>query len=185
MYDISDQIMKKSYSLALFLVMFLGIVTIFLGINTVMAEEDKIPSWVKKNMMFWGDGLLEDFEMVEMLQYLINHNIIQLETTVKTIEKPELVCEVSIPVSTDSLDREIASLITSLEYCEDTKEDDIDVIKESYEKDFQAYFKQIKELEKKVKENYYVVLEFNSQIQNLDLEISRLQQELKYLQPRQ
>ncbi len=79
MYDDSDQIMKKSYSLALFLVMFLATVTVFLGINSVMAEEGKIPTWVKGVFGYYVQGHMEDSELIDALEFLIDEGIIDIE----------------------------------------------------------------------------------------------------------
>lgn len=44
---------------------------------SIQAQEDgNIPSWVKKIMVFWGDGLLEDSEMLNVLQWLIDSRVI-------------------------------------------------------------------------------------------------------------
>jgi len=70
-----------------------------IGFTEIQAQEEtnEIPSWVKKNMVFWGDNLLDDKEIVNMLQWLIDSNIIELdnnvivENTMSTITESELV----------------------------------------------------------------------------------------------
>ena len=73
-----------------------GIISfLFIAVTTSYAQEaseDEIPSWVKKNMVWWGEDMLEDYEMINMLEWLVNSEVIKLQDIVvkKTVEVPEI-----------------------------------------------------------------------------------------------
>lgn len=126
-------------------------------------EDSEIPSWVKKNMVFWGDDLLTDNEMVNMLQYLVDADIIKLgENTIqKEIEIVEIQIEPNDNIENDRIieefEREIVELENAIENRERVIEDledqltsEVDEVKEIFAKDSIEYEKVIKELRAKL-----------------------------------
>jgi len=144
--------------------------------------DGEIPSWVKKNMIFWGDGLLEDNEMMNMLQWLINSDIIQvgensnkeLEQTISELRKiikqgveidigveddmsaenPDVIAEKDAKIA--ELELKIAELDETIEKNENEFRDkftiETDAIKDSYTLDLKAYKAEIKTLKEKILE---------------------------------
>lgn len=56
----------------------LAITTLFLGVNTVMADEGKIPAWIKGVFGYYVQGDLSDSELIDALEFLIAEGIIPI-----------------------------------------------------------------------------------------------------------
>lgn len=65
-------IMNKGYFVLILLII---PITIY-----AQESENEIPEWIKIMMVLWGDGLIEDKEMLTLFQWLIDNNIIQMDT---------------------------------------------------------------------------------------------------------
>ena len=120
--------MKKSL---LSLPIILGIIVI-ISVPSVVAqsESNEIPSWVKKNMVFWGDGLLEDNEVMNMLQWLINSNIIQIENNNIDVENTTYMELAETPIQIVNMQK----IIDDLQVKNDELENDKDVLEEEFMK---------------------------------------------------
>ena len=50
-------------------------------ISSSWAEESVIPSWIKNNAGWWASGMITEDEFLKGIEYLINNNIILIDTT--------------------------------------------------------------------------------------------------------
>ena len=50
-------------------------------ISSSWAEESVIPSWIKNNAGWWASGMITEDEFLKGIEYLINENIILIDTT--------------------------------------------------------------------------------------------------------
>lgn len=57
----------------------LVISTGILGANSVMAEEGKIPPWVKGVFAFYAQGNMSDLELIDALKFLIENEILVID----------------------------------------------------------------------------------------------------------
>jgi len=57
---------------------------------TPVSVDIDIPSWVKKNAMWWSDGQINDPDFAKGIEYLIQENIISVPTTDKNIDESEV-----------------------------------------------------------------------------------------------
>ena len=51
-------------------------------ISSSWAEESVIPSWIKNNAGWWASGMITEDEFLKGIEYLINENIILIDTTI-------------------------------------------------------------------------------------------------------
>ena len=51
-------------------------------ISSSWAEESVIPSWIKNNAGWWASGMITEDEFLKGIEYLINKNIILIDTTI-------------------------------------------------------------------------------------------------------
>jgi len=63
------------------------LMTSFVTFNTISAQEETIPSWIKTTVGFWVNGAISDSEFLNAVQFLANQGIIQVSST-KTIQIP-------------------------------------------------------------------------------------------------
>ena len=55
------------------------LIGITIGSSTnVIAQQASIPSWVKHNALWWGQGQISDDEFIKALQWLIDNSLIKL-----------------------------------------------------------------------------------------------------------
>ena len=54
------------------------IITVFDLPKVSDVSEDKIPSWVKQNAKWWGDGAIDEDDFVKGLEYMIEKGIINV-----------------------------------------------------------------------------------------------------------
>jgi len=59
-------------------------------VNAQEASENEFPSWIKKNMVWWVEGLIEDNEMKEMLKFLLKDNIIKVDSSKMITQEEQL-----------------------------------------------------------------------------------------------
>jgi len=65
----------------------LAIVTVLLvslSITTIYAQSDSIPSWVRTNALWWGQGQISDADYLQGLQYLITNKMLRVSQTFDT-----------------------------------------------------------------------------------------------------
>ena len=55
--------------------------TLPITISSSWAEESVIPSWIKNNAGWWASGMITEDEFLKGIEYLINKNIILIDTT--------------------------------------------------------------------------------------------------------
>jgi len=69
--------------LLIFILITIGIISgISLGLsNNISAEENSIPSWVKKSAEWWVDGSIGDADFIKSLEFLIKEEIITIPKT--------------------------------------------------------------------------------------------------------
>jgi len=63
------------------LYLIIGLSTSPITISSSWAEESVIPSWVKNNAGWWASGMITEDEFLKGIEYLINENIILIDTT--------------------------------------------------------------------------------------------------------
>ena len=75
-YEYDSFIMK----ILVFSLVVIGIISgIGLGLsNNVAAEENSIPSWIKKSAEWWADGGISDADFIKSIEYLVNNDIIKI-----------------------------------------------------------------------------------------------------------
>lgn len=64
-------------------------IIILLGITTVYADEDLIPSWIKIIVEAWTNGTITDNEYMSAMSFLIETNIIPMNLTSSSITNEE------------------------------------------------------------------------------------------------
>ena len=63
------------------LYLIIGLSTSPITISSSWAEESVIPSWIKNNAGWWASGMITEDEFLKGIEYLINKNIILIDTT--------------------------------------------------------------------------------------------------------
>lgn len=64
---------------------------VLVGFSWQLANAEEVPSWIKNNAKWWAEGIIDDKDFVQGIQYLVNQEIIKLpetaqgETTTKVI----------------------------------------------------------------------------------------------------
>jgi len=64
------------------LYLIIGLSTLPITISSSWAEESVIPSWIKNNAGWWASGMITEDEFLKGIEYLINENIILIDTTI-------------------------------------------------------------------------------------------------------
>ena len=62
----------------------IGLSTSPIIISSSWAEES-IPSWIKNNAGWWASGMITEDEFLKGIEYLINNNIILIDSTIDEI----------------------------------------------------------------------------------------------------
>jgi len=60
------------------IVLAVAVLTSIIGVNTVFAEEGKVPSWIKIIFSAYIQGITTDEELIDALEILIEDDIIQI-----------------------------------------------------------------------------------------------------------
>ena len=63
------------------LYLIIGLSTSPITISSSWAEESGIPSWIKNNAGWWASGMITEDEFLKGIEYLINKNIILVNST--------------------------------------------------------------------------------------------------------
>ena len=68
----------------------LSIVIVSISIGSISAQSNyEIPSWVKTNAIWWGEGQISDSEFLSALQYLINNGHLQIASSTEDTKELE------------------------------------------------------------------------------------------------
>jgi hypothetical protein len=81
----------------IFSLIVIGIISgISLGVSTsVSAEENSIPSWIKKSAEWWVNDGISDTDFIKSIEYLVNNDIIQITSSDSSINEEFYVTYVS------------------------------------------------------------------------------------------
>ena len=85
--------------------MMVGIISIT-SISVFAQSNSNVPEWIKNNAGWWADGTLDDDSFLNGMKYLIENNIIQIETTVPFVDQGDFIL-VQSPSSSDIINKEI------------------------------------------------------------------------------
>ena len=83
----------------------IGIISIT-SISVFAQSNSSVPEWIKNNAGWWADGTLDDDSFLNGMKYLIENNIIQIETTVPFVDQGDFIL-VQSPSSSDIINKEI------------------------------------------------------------------------------
>jgi len=76
------QIFSRQFTKTLvILYLIIGLSISPITISSSWAEESVIPSWIKNNAGWWASGMITEDEFLKGIEYLINENIILIDTT--------------------------------------------------------------------------------------------------------
>ena len=82
MWTLLAQIFSSQFTKTLvILYLIIGLSTSPITISSSWAEESVIPSWIKNNAGWWASGMITEDEFLKGIEYLINKNIILIDTT--------------------------------------------------------------------------------------------------------
>ena len=71
-----------------------GIFFVLMAISILpFVHAQEIPGWIKSNAGWWADGIIEDQEFVQGMQFLINETILVVPPTIISDEKSESIPE--------------------------------------------------------------------------------------------
>ena len=77
------QIFSRQFTKTLvILYLIIGLSASPITISSSWAEESVIPSWIKNNAGWWASGMITEDEFLKGIEYLINENIILIDTTI-------------------------------------------------------------------------------------------------------
>lgn len=161
-----DQIVKKSYYLAILLAIIPMLVIPVLAQET---EDKPIPSWVKSVAGYWSEDKINDGEFIEALEFLIDNNVINLgenvfvDNTMSELQEENTILKEKLEVSETNRVSQSQSDAAQHKILYDKKDARYDKLKKDYdertEKDSQEYqsenqklYDEIQELKKQLKE---------------------------------
>ena len=76
------QIFSRQFTKTLIILyLIIGLSASPITISSSWAEESVIPSWIKNNAGWWASGMITEDEFLKGIEYLINNNIILIDTT--------------------------------------------------------------------------------------------------------
>lgn len=58
--------------------------------DQIISEKQSIPNWIKNNARWWADDIIDDQTFVSGIQFLINENIIQVDTKGKSNQEQKI-----------------------------------------------------------------------------------------------
>ena len=78
-----EQIFSRQFTKTLIILyLIIGLSTSPITISSSWAEESVIPSWIKNNAGWWASGMITEDEFLKGIEYLINNNIILIDSTI-------------------------------------------------------------------------------------------------------
>ena len=78
--------LKKNLKSTLILLAIFSLGLSFIGINDVIAQESKVPSWIKITAQWWGEEKISDQEFIDSLQYLLEKEILSIPAPEASID---------------------------------------------------------------------------------------------------
>ena len=78
--------LKKNLKSTLMLLAIFSLVLSFTGINDAIAQESKVPSWIKITAEWWGEEKISDQEFIDSLQYLLEKEILSIPAPEASID---------------------------------------------------------------------------------------------------
>ena len=82
-----------------------GIISIT-SISVFAQSNSNVPEWIKNNAGWWADGTLDDDSFLNGMKYLIENDIIQIETTESFIDQGDFIL-VQSPSNSNIINKEI------------------------------------------------------------------------------
>ena len=83
MSTLLGQTFSRQFTTALIILyLVIGLSTSPIIISSSWAEESVIPSWIKNNAGWWASGMITEDEFLKGIEYLINKNIILIDSTI-------------------------------------------------------------------------------------------------------
>ncbi len=96
--------LKKNLKSTLMLLAIFSLGLSFTGINDAIAQESKVPSWIKITAQWWGEEKISDQEFIDSLQYLLEKEILSIPAPEASIDS---VCGVGATFDEQTGDCEI------------------------------------------------------------------------------
>jgi len=96
--------LKKNLKSTLMLLAIFSLGLSFTGINDAIAQESKVPSWIKITAQWWGEEKISDQEFIDSLQYLLEKEILSIPALEASIDS---VCGVGATFDEQTGDCEI------------------------------------------------------------------------------
>jgi len=78
--------LKKNLKSTLILLAIFSFGLSFTGINDAIAQESKVPSWIKITAQWWGEEKISDQEYIDSLQYLLENEILSIPAPEASID---------------------------------------------------------------------------------------------------
>jgi len=78
--------LKKNLKSTLMLLTIFSLGLSFTGINDAIAQESKVPSWIKITAQWWGEEKISDQEFIDSLQYLLEKEILSIPAPEASID---------------------------------------------------------------------------------------------------
>src|SRR3972149_6965245 len=75
-------LMKNRYKLLV--LTFFSICLFSSLIENVSAQEEIFPLWLKTNALWWGEDKISDKDFIDALQYLVENNVLTLESEIQS-----------------------------------------------------------------------------------------------------
>ncbi|TLX94918.1 MAG: hypothetical protein E6K91_04425 [Thaumarchaeota archaeon] len=93
--------MKKIY-LPIFVVLIASIFAVWISIEPVFGE-GKVPTWVKNVITWWSQGQVSDDEFLKGIKFLVENNIIQIESSKNSGSEPIVTSDKTIYSQGDTI----------------------------------------------------------------------------------
>jgi hypothetical protein len=87
------------------IVVMVGIISIT-SISVFAQSNSNVPEWIKNNAGWWADGTLDDDSFLNGMKYLIENDIMQIETTESFVDQGDFIL-VQSPSPSDIINKEI------------------------------------------------------------------------------
>ena len=96
------------------IVVMIGIISIT-SIGVFAQSNSNVPEWIKNNAGWWADGTLDDDSFLNGIKYLIENDIIQIETTESFVDQGDFIL-VQSPSNSNTINKEL--FVDKLNYFE-------------------------------------------------------------------
>ena len=96
------------------IVVMIGIISIT-SIGVFAQSNSNVPEWIKNNAGWWAEGTLDDDSFLNGIKYLIENDIIQIETTESFVDQGDFIL-VQSPSNSNTINKEL--FVDKLNYFE-------------------------------------------------------------------